>query len=231
MEDGQSLWQAKVNGVWTRIEGTIIAKRFISSPIARVPPQGYSRGNAFSKSSIQYWEWLMHKEKSKGRTLYLRHATNHPDGEYKVGSYRVDAYDRATHTIIEYLGCSFHGCISCAPDRRQRSPHNRHTMDELFAMTLQRKKFFLNQGFQYKEVWEHEVLAKKRRDPEMKAFMDSVDVQPRLSPRDCFYGGRTNATRLYLAVESPATIRYIDVCSLYPWAQKLVTLTLTLILM
>ncbi|CAB4006372.1 DNA polymerase [Paramuricea clavata] len=54
----------------------------------------------------------------------------------------------------------------------------------------------------------------------MKDFFDNFEVSEPLEPRHAFFGGRTNATRLYYDVQPEEKIRYVDFCSLYPWCNK-----------
>ena len=51
------------------------------------------------------------------------------------------------------------------------------------------------------------------------ALENGDDVEP-LNPRDAFYGGRTNATKLYYKAKPGKKIMYVDVCSLYQWVNK-----------
>ena len=45
----------------------------------------------------------------------------------------------------------------------------------------------------------------------MKEYVTSLDVVERLNPRDSFFGGRTNAIKLYHEVEKPGEIiEYFD---------------------
>ena len=48
-------------------------------------------------------------------------------------------------------------------------------------------------------------------------FIRELEFQPPLNPREALYGGRTNATRLYCC---EGDMRYVDVCSLYPYVLK-----------
>ena len=58
-----------------------------------------------------------------------------------------------------------------------------------------------------------------KENPEMKEFVDKIDYKP-LNPRDAFFGGRTNAVRLLYDAKDNEKIKYVDVCSLYPWVNK-----------
>ncbi|GBN50013.1 hypothetical protein AVEN_95571-1 [Araneus ventricosus] len=56
----------------------------------------------------------------------------------------------------------------------------------------------------------------KKQDPELQLFLSSHELQHRLNPRDSFFGGRTNAIRLYYQGD----IKYVDFTLLYPWVNK-----------
>ena len=56
----------------------------------------------------------------------------------------------------------------------------------------------------------------KKTDHSLKALLAELEIPDRLIPRDAFYGGRTNAVKLY----SQGRIKYIDFTSLYPWVNK-----------
>jgi len=50
--------------------------------------------------------------------------------------------------------------------------------------------------------------------------MDNLKLVTLLKPREAFYGGRTKAVKLYHKCQEGEKIRYIEVCSLYPWVCK-----------
>ncbi|GBN74707.1 hypothetical protein AVEN_224458-1 [Araneus ventricosus] len=56
----------------------------------------------------------------------------------------------------------------------------------------------------------------KKADDYVKEFLKTHDVTDRLKPRDAFFGGRTNAIKLY----HEGAAKYIDFTSLYPWCNK-----------
>lgn len=73
-------------------------------------------------------------------------------------------------------------------------------------------------------MWECQFNIEKVRNQELKAHLQatgSIDAEP-LDPRHAFFGGRTNCTKLYYEADTlnQEKIRYLDVCSLYPWACK-----------
>jgi hypothetical protein len=54
----------------------------------------------------------------------------------------------------------------------------------------------------------------------LKAYIGTLDLQERLDPRDSFFGGRTNAIKLYHEASEEEEISYLDFTSLYPFVNK-----------
>lgn len=64
----------------------------------------------------------------------------------------------------------------------------------------------------------------KKKDPELRSFVENhpaVHLAP-LLPRDAFYGGRVNASKLYRKpdISKGEKILFYDVISLYPTCNK-----------
>lgn len=68
--------------------------------------------------------------------------------------------------------------------------------------------------------WECEFKGEKKSDPELKAFLDHLEMVIPLEPREAFYGGRTGAVALYAKAGEGEDIKYCDVTSPYPWVNK-----------
>ena len=78
--------------------------------------------------------------------------------------------------------------------------------------------FLKQQCWQVVETWEcvfHDLF---QRDTEAETYVDSLkEIVDPLNPRDAFYGGGVNATKLLVKTESTTTkIKYVDFTSLYP---------------
>ena len=60
----------------------------------------------------------------------------------------------------------------------------------------------------------------QKTDPQLKAFVDKLDIVPPLNPREAFFGGRTNAIKLHHKVDENENEKteYRDIISLYPCA-------------
>jgi len=75
-------------------------------------------------------------------------------------------------------------------------------------------------GYKVEQLWECELKRELEADAEMDQFFHQLRIQDPMDPRDAFFGGRTNATKLWHKCEEGEKIQYIDVCSLYPWVCK-----------
>ena len=164
----------------------------------------------FSKSSL---EWLEYVSQTKG--IPIRHACN--GGEYQVGGkYFVDGYHEASKTVYQFHGCHWHGCTKCFQPETEH-PERGKSMQQLYEETKSMTKKIRKLGFQVVEMWEHD-WNKLKRDKEVKKYIEHVDshaVTP-LDPRDAFFGGRTDARKLYYKFKEGEVGKYVDICSLYP---------------
>ena len=154
----------------------------------------------YSKKSIA---WLEAVAVESG--VHIQHAQN--GGEKQILNYKVDGYCDVTRTVYEFQGCFWHGCSKCF-EKETINPTTRLTMGDLNKRTLEKQKTLTDAGYKYVEIWECDPRLKKIKIP--KEF-----VSP-LEPRDAFFGGRTNATKLKYTFKEKEVGRHIDVCSLYP---------------
>ncbi|XP_046377429.2 uncharacterized protein LOC124149724 [Haliotis rufescens] len=170
--------------------------------IAILPPQGYQPKRNYSQACMHWLHYLMETDPH----LHLQHARNGGEQEFTCGEghhrYSVDGYDPATGTIYEFMGCFWHGCQTCHKTRRGE-PHPvlgtslgaRYT-DTRYRLSL------LSQHPEVKRIvtlWEHEFTKMQWEDSALRAFLQGphcIHVPGPLNPRDAFYGGRTNATRI-----------------------------------
>ena len=70
-------------------------------------------------------------------------------------------------------------------------------MEELYNDTKKKVKYLEDQGFRVVQKWGCELNKKLEEDEEMKQFFEQNEIIDPLQPRDAFYGGRTNATKLF----------------------------------
>lgn len=88
-------------------------------------------------------------------------------------------------------------------------------MKELLKRTRDTTARLRSLGFNVIEEWDHTFQDRKKENPELKKFVSDHDLQDRLNPRDAFYGGRTNAVKLFYEGKA----KYVDFTSLYPWVR------------
>ena len=191
----------------------VIKQDFVKSPLAQVPVSRYVQKQQFSKVSIQWLEWVMHSEALKGNPIRIQHALNDTDEKViKVDqktTYRLDGYCAATNTAYEFHGCKFHGCPKCFPRDRQdiKDPRTKQYLEELYALTLKKRRYLENSGMQYVEMWEHDFHAALGENKDLQAFVDTLDLSDRLNPRDSFFGGRTKACQLHYEVQDGEKVK------------------------
>lgn len=137
----------------------------------------------------------------------------------QIGPYTVDGYDEETHTVYEFYGCYWHGCPTCYPElETQTHPHRSDcTYGALYQQTLIREHQLREQGYEVVTIWEHDFDQEIKNNPSLEHFLQTLNLQDPLNPRQALYGGRTNATRLFC---NEGDMRYVNVCSLYPYVLK-----------
>ena len=84
-------------------EVVIGEKEFVCSPITKIPRAGYKM-DQYSKSSIQYLEWVSRLEGVK-----IQHALNGSEVCLPGTRYKLDGYCHKTTTVYEFHGCVLHG--------------------------------------------------------------------------------------------------------------------------
>jgi hypothetical protein len=78
------------------------------------------------------------------------------------------------------------------------------TMQDLKQRTLEKIQFLKDNGYNVVEIWTCDIER-------------HFEISEPLEPRHTFFGGRTNAARLFYDIQPEEKIRYVDFCSLYPW--------------
>lgn len=194
-------------------------KHIPEDQIASEPIRGWhGQGKPHSHAAMEWLTWL-----SRTQSLNIQHAFN--GGEHAIrhrdNVFHVDGYDPHTHTVYEFHGCYWHGCPACFPDRdKQHYKLGEQTARDLYEVTLKKEAILREQGYIVHVMWQCEWTQKKKQDPDLEALVKSMRVVPRLNPGDAFYGGRTNAVKLYHVTQEGEKIHYYDFTSLYPWTNK-----------
>jgi hypothetical protein len=179
--------------------------------IAILPTHGYYGGN---QSAIALC-WMDHL--SQLNNIHIQHAKN--GGEVKVEGWRMDGVDE-NNVLYAFHGCFWHGCENCYPDRTTVNPVSQLTMNELRQRTLLQTEILRKKGYTVIEKWECDFKADMAQNANLTEFYEGYKIHESLQPRDSFFGGRTNATRLFYESNDNEQIRYVDFTSLYPYVCK-----------
>jgi hypothetical protein len=183
--------------------------------IGIIPAGGYRNKERHSNIGIQWLLWL---EASK--SIQIQHARN--GGEVKFGRMTVDGYDAVNKTIYEFLGCFYHGCPHCYKSDEE-NPQLSCTMGELLEKTNRRLaslQTVIDADAAIVTIWECQFRHQKTSNEAMRAFLEAKSFVEPLMPKDGFFGGRTQPTRLHYKAREDEAIRYLDYVSLYPTVNK-----------
>ena len=175
-----------------------------------------------SNMAVKWLSYVMEKQ-----DIHIQHVRN--GGEKRVGRYSLDGYCEETHTAYEFQGCFWHGknsnvtntnvgktlmsfflsgCPKCYKNRETVNPINQKTMGQLYEDTGGKIKYLKDYGFEVEQMWECELREEMEKDEEMKRYFEEYELVDPLQPRDAFYGGRTNAAKLFHECQGNEKIRY-----------------------
>ena len=191
---------------------TIYRSNYMPNKTIAIVPE-YAKTDNYSKMSIM---WLNYVSTTKG--LNIQHALN--GGEKKLTidekTYKVDGFCEETNTVYEFYGCFWHGCPNCYKPNIINSK-NQRDMGTLNDLTIEKRETIKSAGYNHVSTYECQLNKNKDFQKFAKNFTQEI-VEP-LNPRDAFYGGRTNATKLLYKFKENECGRYVDFCSLYPTVQ------------
>lgn len=182
--------------------------------IGIIPAHGY---RPEEKQSVMAYQWLSHF--AHENDINIQHGRNM--GEKVIGPYKVDGYyekDDKRH-VLEFQGCFWHGCPKCYSPSTT-NPVCDITMGDLYDRTKEKQIYLEEQGYTYTNIWECEFKQLLNENHDMRRYVNGLDILTPLEPRDAFFGGRTEAFKLYEEAADDKTIKYYDVTSLYPWVNK-----------
>lgn len=182
--------------------------------IAIIPSHGY---RPEEKQSIMAYKWLSYLSHTQG--TYIQHGRNM--GEKHIGPYKVDGYYEldGEKVVLEFHGCFWHGCPKCF-SKTTLNPVNDMSMGDLYARTMEKQRYIKEQGYTYECKWEYDFKRDIEKNTDMKEYILSLEIFTPLEPRDAFFGGRTEAFKLYEEASENKQIKYYGVTSLYPFVNK-----------
>lgn len=197
----------------------IFRKNFLKDDsIGIIPTSGYRWTHNQSKKAIS---WLVWEEHCRGHRIIHAARTREfkiPQNLYVDGYYERDG--RAF--VLQFHGCYWHGCPRCFLVNRDRAHSDGVSMNDRHERTIAVAYKIRKGGYVLSEIWECEYDRLLETNEAMRVFVQehSLVTSEPLNPRDAFFGGRTeNMVTLY-DVTDTEQIRYVDVCSLYPYICK-----------
>ena len=147
----------------------------------------------------------------------MKHALDGGRKELAIGNktYKVDGFCGEANTIYEFYGCLWHRCPKCCRPNIINSK-NQKDMGTLNDQTIEKYDNIKSPG--YNHVSTHECQLAKNKDLQKFAKNFTQEIAEPCNPRDAFYSGRTNATKLCNFKDNDCG-HYVDFCSLYPTVQ------------
>ena len=100
----------------------------------------------------------------------------------------------------------FSGCSKCY-DKETVNTVNGKSMEQLYEDTLEKVCYLKDQGYRVVEMWECDLYEEMEQNEEMKRYFEEYEIVDPLQPRDAFYGGRTNAAKLFHECQNDEEIR------------------------
>ena len=80
-------------------------------------------------------------------------------------------------------------------------------MKQLYEDTDEKVRHLENQGFNVVQMWECELVKEMEHNEDMRRYFEEYELVDPLQPRDAFYGGRTNAAKLFYECQDGEEIR------------------------
>ena len=86
-------------------------------------------------------------------------------------------------------------------------------MAQAYEETERKAKYLKRRGYIIITMLSCDWAKLKKQDEDVRKFTADLNISPPLAPSDAFYGGRTNAVKLYHECTDDEKIDYIDVLS------------------
>ena len=220
--------EININEVWSPLsEHKSVMCKFLRSPVALPPTHGYSRRDNYSMQALQ---WL-HVFQTQHEDAISLQTCQHALGEKKVHYtksgkqfyYKLDGYFRdgkGKHHAVEFYGCWWHGCPRCYPRDRDKLKIKNKSINHRYLETMIKELTLKQLGYQLHTKWSCEFERDIQDSPAVQHIIKTLNIEEPINLRDCFFGGRTNALKLYKSFKAPSKGAYCDFCSLYPAVLK-----------
>ncbi|XP_036145305.1 uncharacterized protein LOC118646457 [Monomorium pharaonis] len=207
----------------------IFRKNFLrEGEIGVIPSKGYRNADKSSQKALSKTRrWLVWMERKLGHQII--HAGR--GREQQIAGAKVDGYyeivtaNETRRYVLQFHDCFWHRYPTCFRVNRDRpllSTNPEDTIDTRYERTLAKTWRLQRLGYRVTEKWECDFDRDVRENPEINAFLENHTILKHapLNPRDAFYSRRTENIATLYEVKGTKKIRYVDVCSLYPFVLK-----------
>lgn len=183
-------------------------KKNSNKKIGLVPNCGY---RTILKKTRESLEWLLILEKeTNSKIIHIGRGYEYRLPELDIIVNGFFESENGTRNVYLYYDCTRDGCPDCLVDSRSIINY-----EKIVEMSKKIRSF----GYHLEEMWScnfQEIKAKNKK------FLRNHDLLygDALNPRDAFFGGRTENAVVVRSVKGDEKIRYIDICSLYPYINK-----------
>ncbi len=89
------------------------------------------------------------------------------------------------------------------------NPVSERTMQDLYEDTVRKVCYLREHGLNVVEMWECDLKKELGEDEKMRSYFEGHDLVDPLEPRDAFFGGRTNAAKLFHECKDQEKIRLV----------------------
>ena len=103
------------------------------------------------RQSVEALQLLAYIGQSRNNIVHAGNGREvHLDG---VSNVKVDGYCRETNELFEYLGCFWHGCPSCTPNRHTPIGKTTGTLQGRYEETMERLQKIKDAGYNVVSIW------------------------------------------------------------------------------
>jgi hypothetical protein len=141
------------------------------------------------RQCIEAIQWLAYI----GQTRENIHAGNGREVHFnEVSKLKEDGYCRETNEVFEYLGCFWHGCPSCMPNRDKPIGKTKETLANRYKETMARLQKIKDAAYTVVWIWGCEFRKLLSENPGLENELCSHPYlkNSQINIRDALYGGR-----------------------------------------
>lgn len=212
-----------------QMKDEIEEEKFVSSPLALIPQNGYGRRDNFSRQSLEWISFFVSEfEKTHGLTIpevitaetvtgekIIRVSALSPKRYKADGFFRHPERENEFH-VLEFNGCWYHGCPRCYPRDREKLFIDNKNLERRYAETVEKEKTLKSLGFVVHSMWSCDFEEEKKKNKRLQEWLKGNTFSDPINVRDAYFGGRTNALILNKTFRDGEKGGYADFCSLYP---------------